>query len=164
MAVPLPIRERILRQIVINLEKVQEGDDEHVLTWNVVTRDPWEDVEQLMSNTIGVFDLGEQSNDEQGFVRKIMEVATEFWLKPMVGDDVASLINVVMGDVNRTMRADPTLIVDVGPPVCQLAVDLVEIRSEVELERRDLIGSVIVWNIIYRHDQDDPRKLYGRVP
>ena len=164
MAIPLPIRERILQQIVINLEKVQEGNDEHVLTWNVITRDPWEDIEQLTSDTIGVFDMTEQSFDEQGFVRKRLEVVTEFWLKPKLGDDNAELINVVMGDVNRTMRADPTLITDPGPPVCQLAVDLVEVSSEVDLGREDLIGGVIVWNIIYRHDQDDPRKLYGLVP
>ena len=164
MAIPLPIRERILRQIVINLEKVQEGDDEHVLTWNVITRDPWEDIEQLTSDTIGVFDMAEQSFDEQGFIRKRLEVATEFWLKPKVGDDNAELINVVMGDVNRTMRKDPTLITDPGPPVCQLAIDLVEVSSEVDLGREDLIGGVIIWNFIYRHDQDDPRKLYGQVP
>lgn len=164
MATPLPIRERILRKIVANLEKVQEGDDEHVITWNLVTRDPWEDVEQLMSDTIGVFDMTEQSFDEQGFVRKRLEVATEFWLKPKLGDNNAELINVVMGDVNKTMRADPTLITDIGPPVCQLAIDLVEVSSEVELEREDLVGGVIIWNIIYRHDQDDPGRLYGQVP
>ena len=87
-----------------------------------------------------------------------------FWLKPKLGDNNAELINVVMGDVNKTMREDPTFIIDPGPPVCQLAIDLVEVSSEVELDREDLIGGVIIWNIIYRHDQDDPRRLYGQVP
>ncbi len=150
MAIPLPIRERILQKIEANLTAMQEGEDEHVITWNTITRNPWEDIEQQMGDTIGIFDLSETSSDEIGFVRKTMEVATEFWIRPKLGDNDASEINIVMADVNRVMRADTTFIVDPGPPVCQLAVDLV--------------GGVIIWNILYRHDQDDPRKIFGQVP
>ena len=164
MAIPLPIRERILRTIETNLAAMQEGEDEHVITWNTITRNPWEDIEQQMGDTIGIFDLSETSSDEQGYVRKTMEVATEFWIRPKLGDNDASEINIVMADVNRVMRADTTFIVDVGPPVCQLAIDLVEVRSEIDLEREDLVGGVIIWNILYRHDQDDPRKIFGQVP
>ena len=151
----LTIRERILVQIERNFLEVQEGVDEHVLTWNVVTREAPRDVEQQMGDLIAITEGTEINSDEVRTVRKSMEIFTEFWLRTQLGDVKSSLANSVMGDVQRTIRQNLPLVED--DTGCQLAIDIVEVRSEVELELEDLIGGVIVWNVVYRHDQDDPR-------
>ncbi len=159
---PATIRERILAQIKTDFLKVQKGVDEHVITWNVVERSGIDDTEQQMSGAIGITEGTEQSDDELQTVRKTLELFTEFWIRPMLGDDKSVFANDVLGDVQRTIRGNPTVIED--GTGCQLAIDTKEVRNELDLETEDLIGGVVIWNVVFRHDQDDPRKRNGVVP
>jgi len=156
------IRERILTQIKTDFLKVQKGVDEHVLTWNTVVREAVIDSEQQAGNALGITEGTETNDDEIQTTRKTLEVFTEFWIRPMLGDENSIYANDVLGDVIRTVRGNPTVIED-GTD-CQLAIDTVEVRNELDLETDDLIGGVVVFNVVFRHDQDDPRKRGGVVP
>lgn len=159
---PDTIRQRILEQIKTDFLKVQKGVDEHVITWNTVEREAIDDSEQQMGGAIGITEGTEESDDELRTVRKTLEVFTEFWIRPMLGDDKATYANDVLGDVQRTVRGNPTVIED--GTTCQLAIDTKEVRNELDLETEDLIGGVVIWSVVFRHDQDDPRKRNGVVP
>lgn len=157
------IRERILRQIKLEFVNVQKGVDEHVITWNTIEREAIDDTEQELGDAVGITEGTESNTDELQTVRKTLEVFTEFWVRTQLGDDKSELANSVLTDVIRTLRGNPRLIED-GTVDCQLAIDTVEVRNELDLETEDLIGGVVVWNVVYRHDQDDPRKRGGQVP
>lgn len=159
MAVPVSVRERILRKFILNFEAVQNGTDEHVITWNTVTREPIEDIEQQTDSCMIITEGIETADDDIGLVRKSLEIATEFWVHTMVGDDKSELANAVLADVIRTVRADSNLIEADG--TC-LATDVVEASNELELNQETLVGGVVVWRVKYRHDQIDPRSI-GRI-
>lgn len=151
----LPIRERILVQVEAEFTAILEGVNEHLLTWNVVTRDEPEDVEQTMSSVISITEGVETNADEVRSVRKTMELMTEFWVRRELGDVKSTEANLILEDVQRTIRE--ALPLTETTTNCQLAIDIVEVRNELELGLEDLIGGVVVWNVIYRHAQNDPR-------
>lgn len=159
MAVPVSIRERILRKFVLNFEEVQNGVDEHVVTWNTVTRRPIEDIEQQTDSSLIITEGVETADDNIGTVRKSLEIATEFWVPVLIGDDRSALVNLMLADVIRTVRADSNLIEADG--TC-LATDVVEASNEVELSDEEKVGGVVLWRVKYRHDQIDPRSI-GRI-
>jgi hypothetical protein len=153
----LPVRERILVQVEREFVKVQEGVNEHLLTWNTVVREPLEDVEQLVGNAISITEGPESNSDEVRSTRKTLELITEFWIRPFLGDVKSTEANLILGDVQRTIREALPLIEDSSD--CQLAIDIVEVRNELELGMEDLIGGVVLWNVVYRHSQEDPRVI-----
>ena len=158
MAVPVSVRERILRKFILNFEAVQNGVDEHVVTWNTVTRRPIEDIEQQTDSSLIITEGVETAEDNVGTVRKSLEIATEFWVPVLIGDDRSALVNLMLADVIRTVREDSNLIEAGTPPIC-LATDVVEASNEVELNDEDKVGGVVLWRVKYRHDQIDPRSI-----
>lgn len=159
MAVPIPVRERILRKFILNFEAVQEGVDEHVVTWNTVSREPIEDIEQQTDSCMIITEGVETADDTIGLVHKSLEIATEFWVQTMIGEGKSELANTILADVIRTVRADSNLIEADG--TC-LVTDVVEASNEVELNQESLVGGVVLWRVRYRHDQVDPRSI-GRI-
>jgi len=161
MATALSIRERIMCQLVRDFEKVSAGTNNHLIDWEVVKRTALEDFDELLGPTMCIIEGDETSSDEQASVRKRLEVATEFWFEPFTGEDLASQANMILADVQRTVRTNPLILEDDTSPVCRLALDTVEVRSEIETGFEGLIGGVVVWQVIYRHAQNDPTKFVG---
>ena len=150
-----------MRKFILNFEAIQNGVDEHVVTWNTVVREPIEDIEQQTDSCMIITEGIETADDDIGLVRKSLEIATEFWVHTMIGDGKSELANAILADVIRTVRADSNLIEAGTPPIC-LATDVVEASNEIELNQESMIGGVVLWRVKYRHDQIDPRSI-GRI-
>lgn len=161
MAEALPIRERILRQIKREFEKVGEGVGGHIVTWNNIKREPLESFDEIVGSTICILEGEEINSDEMGSTRKRLEVATEFWFTPSTGDEKAVEANLVLADVQKTLRSKSRLFEDDTTPPCQLAIDVQEIRNEIEIGEDNLIGGVVIWSVTFRHGQEDPAVLFG---
>ena len=153
------VRNRIMAALKERFLSVQEGVDDHVLTWNTVVRNILTDEQQRMGSAISLVDLSEQKVEEVGFVRSTLRVATEFWITTKLGDEPFHVVNEVLGDVQRTMRLDVQTTVD----GVAHTLNIVEESNETDIEGAadKLVGGVIIWTIQYRHLPLDPTKLVG---
>lgn len=160
MALTDPVRDRILEHLKGRFEDVVAGVDDHVVTWNTVERRTLTDVEQQLGHALALLDVDEQKQEEIGFMRADLRVITEFWIRLQLGDQPSKQLNLAMADVQRTMRSD---IHSTVSPGCQLTINITEVRNELDIEGPgdDLVGGIIVWSVLYRHNQDDPTKLPG---
>ena len=113
-----------------------------------------------MGPTVGVFDRSEQKREEMSFIRSVMQVETEFWTQLKLGDEPHTVLNDLLVDVQRTMRAD---INTAEPDGTCLTINITERQNEFDVEGPgdSVVGAVIVWEIIYRHQVLDSRKLLG---
>ena len=151
------LRERILTQIEANFGKVSAGTDGYTITWNTIERKEIENYEKTMGNAIGIVEGTELNTEEVQQSRKTLEVFTEFWVRSQLGDDRSKQANEALLDVQRIMRTNQRLIED-GTNT-QLVIDIREARNELDLEQRDTFGGVVVWEVIFRHSQTDPREI-----
>ena len=135
------------------------GVDGHVLTWNTVERRPLTDVEMQAGDAISLIDASENKSEEVGYMRSDMTVFTEFWIRTQLGDDPSQHVNNVLADVQLTMRADINTAETPGDPTTCLTINITETRNETDIEGAAdmLVGGVIQWSVLYRHNKQDPR-------
>lgn len=153
------VRNRIMAALKERFLDVQEGVDDHVLTWNTVERNLLTDEQQRIGNAISLVDLSETKVEEAGYVRATLTVATEFWIKLKLGDEPSHWVNEVMGDVQRTMREDVKTTVE----TVEHTLNITEQSNETDIEAAGdkIVGGVVLWSIQYRHLPLDPTKLVG---
>ena len=156
------VRERIMDHLHTRFKDVQNGTDDHIVTWNVVERRILTDEEQRLGPSLSLLDVSEQKSAEVGHSRSTMQVVTEFWLRPTLTDNPSVILNRIMGDVQKTMTSDPHSTVTTSP-LCQLTVDIRELRNEFDIDSAGdfLVGGMVVWEVLYRHQFADPTKLPG---
>lgn len=162
MPVTLPVRDRILTHLKERFEAVEEGVDDHVITWNTVVRRVLSDSEQQTGDALAIIDGPERKIEEIGHIRCSLQVFTEFWVRLKLGDEPSERLNLVMSDIYRTMRSDINSVVTIVPP-CELTLNITEQRNEFDIEGAgdDLVGGVVVWEVLYRHKPLDSTKLQG---
>ncbi len=158
-----PVRLRILDHLKARFLAIQEGVDDHVLTWNVVVVGVLDDIDETMGNALAIMEGNEVKNEEIGFVRCDLRIATEFSLRTELGENNSQAANLVMADIYRTMRSDVHATVSTSP-LCELTIDMREVSNDLDLENtsdRGFVSGVVVWSILYRHQINDPTKLFG---
>lgn len=151
----LPVRERILEFIKGEFLQKANGVNGYVQTWNTVQRRPLTDEEIALGSALGIFDTTEDNADEIQYQRKTMNVIIEFWLRTQIGEGPSSALNLALADITRTMLAD----LNMGA----LTIDVRETRSELDIDGPgdNIVGGIAVFDIVYRHQVGDPRKLMG---
>lgn len=160
---PQPVRDRILEHLKGRFEAIQQGVDEHVLTWNTVERRVLTATEQQVGNALAILSPAETKEEEVGYMRATLTVVTEFWVRSFLGEGLDAQATIILSEVYRTMREDIYCTVVPGDPNTQLTLNITEVRNEIDVEgvADGTIGGIIEWSILYRHHKQDSRKLVG---
>lgn len=158
----LTVRNRIMEHLKERFEGIEAGIDDYTVTWNTIARRPLSDIEMQTGDALALIDRGEAKSEEIGYMRSVMEVLTEFWIRVDFEEDPSVRLNEVLGEVQRTMRSDINSTVTTVP-LCQLTINITEVRNELDVEGPgdNLVGGVVAWEVVYRHQSNDPRKLIG---
>jgi hypothetical protein len=149
------LRENICAHIADRLASIQAGVGQYTHTFNLVTRAPITKPEATVDVSVAVLDPRESKSREVGYQRCVMTLVTEFYIRLKLGDVPRTEINVVMLDIYRSIMADQT---------CSgLTISITETGNEVDVDGPSdgLVSGVLVWEILYRHQINDPRKKVG---
>ena len=158
----LSIRENILRYIAESFKEIRSGVDGYATTWgpNVIRRPVAGDDLKRPSDTLEIIDSTEETKP---FIHKVVEkkfqVILTFYHK-MRGDEdkqASSVLNRILVDVQRQMYLNSyNQFGGMG-----LTADERASEFDVDGSGDSIIHGVSVWEIVYRHRADDPRKLKG---
>lgn len=143
-------RERIMVHLAERFAARQAGVDDALYTWNLVTRRPVSRVEVDMGDTVGIFDIREEKQQQMQHMLCNLTVVVEFYCASMIGDEPSTELNKMLLDVQRTIRADI---------YCSgLSLNIVESRNELDIDgpTDKLIAGVVEFTVLYRHLVDDP--------
>ena len=87
MAITKTVRNRILAHLKDRFDQIQEGVDDHIITWNTVERRVLTDEEQRLGDALAILDISEEKTAEVGHMRADLKVATEFWIRIEQGEE-----------------------------------------------------------------------------
>lgn len=146
----LPMRERILQHLATRFTSRVEGTNGALLSWDRVTRTPIPANLDGFNAAIGIFDPSEVKRAQMGHNVCLLTVITEFSEKARLGEDAATRLNLLLADVQSTMRAD----IYCGG----LTLNIEEVRNEIDVEgvASKMLNGMVEWTVTYRHRASDP--------
>jgi len=150
------VREDIVRWVVQTMRDMRVGEppsNPYNTRWSVVTRRPVTEMAKGKRTVLGVFEGSEvKVNRVHPITDATLSLILEFHVLVSKNEEQAHILSVVMGDIQRRMREDPT--------AGGLALDILEDRNETDIEGlfdRTVSGAVS-YSVRYRHHTDDPSK------
>ena len=146
----LPVRERILQHLATRFTSRVEGTNGAVISWDQVVRTPIPASLNGMNSAIGIFDPAEAKKAQMGHNVCLLTVITEFTEKARLGDEPSTRLNLLLADVQRTMRED----IYCGG----LTLNIEEVRNEIDVEgvASKMLSGMVEWTVTYRHRASDP--------
>lgn len=149
------VRESIVQHLIELFEGVVVGEpvsDPYTWAWSKVTTDPILDLKLGKRAVLGVYDTGEQATPRTWpLTEAVMRVAFEFHVKLERGESRKTILQGMLGEVQRRLFEDHTL--------GGLASEVLEQGSEFDIDGQfDRQPSGTLWvTIRYRRNTMDPR-------
>lgn len=153
-------RERIMRHLVNRFERLVEGVDDARITWDYVTRTPLTKAMQMAGNSLGIYDTSEKVSKEISYDIRLLNVVLEFHatINDAETGDVPTILNQVLGEVQRVALLDIQMSGDLDDPLYKLAINTEEQGSEIDIggEKPTVVTGVVIIRVTYRTQTNNP--------
>ena len=155
----LSLRERIMRHLCNRFTERQRGETRRAVdgstivfrtTWNTVSRKPLHKDALRLGAAVALFEGAEQKARETGTVRATLPVIVEFYDTLQEGDDPATLLKMLLTDVQHCVLLDPQ---------CGgLTLDIQEIRNELSIDGPSdrTVAGMVEFAVVYRPRASSP--------
>ncbi len=121
--------------------------------WSVVQRAPLSDRERMKRYAIAILETGEGKDPQISTMHSQLSITLEFWMLLNIDEEPATCANLVLLNIQRKIREDITL--------GGLVYNVRETGNIIDVEGyadRSINGAMFV-TILYKHAEDDPRRI-----
>lgn len=158
MSESIPVRERVLLQIVAKLEAMNDYDNNGV-TFQFVTREEMDHSKKFMGNSVSVLDGDEIFTYQTCYLLSTMRVGFEYWYQMKHGDTASTALGRVLAEIKKVFLSDCNLVEnDTNLQLCE-NVRIVQSDYDIEGPDEKVVSGYAQFDFLFRTNKEDPYAL-----
>lgn len=153
----VPVKERILIQLVKNIEAMNEIDNG--IAFEFVTRYAQDSQQQNLGNSIAVLDGNESFVYQTAYLQCTMQVGFEYTVDMRKGDIASERLGFILAALKKVLLSNPHMIEDDTNAQLTENVRITDYLPETPGENDDVVQAFAQFEFLYRENKENPFML-----